>query len=91
MLRFGAIDVGSNAIRLLLSYVYEGKDEPVFKRETLVRIPIRLGEDVFAQGQIGHLKAHELLRSMCAFKQLLDVFEPAGWMACATSAVRDAA
>jgi exopolyphosphatase/guanosine-5'-triphosphate,3'-diphosphate pyrophosphatase len=90
MLRFGAIDVGSNAIRLVLSYVYEGKEEPVFQRETLLRIPIRLGEDVFAQGQIGHIKAHQLLESMCAFKQLLGVFRPAGWMACATSAMRDA-
>lgn len=90
MLRFGAIDVGSNAIRLVLSYVFEGHDEPVFKRETLLRIPIRLGEDVFSEGQISHLKAHKLLQSMCAFKQLLEVFQPASWMACATSAVRDA-
>lgn len=90
MLRFAAIDVGSNAIRLVLSYVYEGKEGPVFKRETLLRVPIRLGEDVFDHGGIGHLKAHQLLESMCAFKQLIGVFQPSDWMACATSAMRDA-
>lgn len=93
MLRFGAIDVGSNAIRLVLSYVYTGDDGPVFKRETLLRLPIRLGEDVFAHGSkgaIGHTKAHDLLAAMCAFQDLLRLFRPAGWMACATSALRDA-
>ncbi|MGV3523072.1 MAG: Ppx/GppA phosphatase family protein [Candidatus Sericytochromatia bacterium] len=93
LLRFGAIDVGSNGIRLVLGYVYDGEDGPVFKRETLLRLPIRLGEDVFApegDGAIGHTKAHDLLAALCTFQDLLRLFRPVSWMACATSALRDA-
>lgn len=90
IIKFAAIDIGSNAIRLILSNVFEGSEGPVFKRETLLRVPIRLGEDVFSTQTISHQKAHKLLQSMCAFRQLLDVFEPEKVMACATSAMRDA-
>lgn len=90
MLKFVAIDVGSNALRLVLSHVFEGKTGPSFKRETLLRVPIRLGEDVFTRGQISEHKSQQLLKSMLAFRHLIDVFEPDGYMACATSAMRDA-
>lgn len=89
-LRFAAIDIGSNAIRMLLTHVFEGENGPSFKRESLLRMPIRLGEDVFSRQAISHQKAHQLLLAMCAFKQLLQVFEPHDMMACATSAMRDA-
>ncbi len=91
MLKFVAIDVGSNALRLVLSHVFEGQKGPSFKRETLLRVPIRLGEDVFTLGEISAHKSGQLRKTMLAFRHLLDVFEPDGYMACATSAMRDAA
>lgn len=91
MLKFVAIDVGSNAMRLVLSHVFEGETGPSFKRETLLRVPIRLGEDVFTLGRISAHKSGQLRKAMLAFRHLLDVFEPDGYMACATSAMRDAA
>lgn len=91
MLKFVAIDVGSNALRLVLSHVFEGEKGPSFKRETLLRVPIRLGEDVFTLGRISEHKSQQLRKAMLAFRHLLDVFEPDGYMACATSAMRDAA
>jgi len=90
IVKFAAIDIGSNAIRLVFSNVFEGKEGPSFKRESLLRVPIRLGEDVFSKQEISFQKAHKLLQSMCAFRQLIDVFEPKLVMACATSAMRDA-
>ncbi|MFM2284544.1 MAG: hypothetical protein RLZZ543_40 [Bacteroidota bacterium] len=88
-MKLAAIDIGSNAIRLLLCQVIENTETPVFKKIELVRVPIRLGEDVFTQGKITHLKAERLIKSMKAFRQLIDVFECSGYMACATSAMRD--
>ena len=90
MLKFVAIDVGSNALRLVLTHVFEGQKGPSFKRETLLRVPLRLGEDVFTQGRISVRKSKQLLKTMLAFRHLLDVFEPDSYMACATSAMRDA-
>ncbi|PIQ25320.1 exopolyphosphatase [bacterium (Candidatus Blackallbacteria) CG17_big_fil_post_rev_8_21_14_2_50_48_46] len=90
MLKFVAIDVGSNAMRLVLTHVFEGETGPSFKRETLLRVPVRLGEDVFTLGHISEYKAHQLLKAMQAFRHLIDVFEPHAYMACATSAMRDA-
>lgn len=52
MLKFAAIDIGSNAVRLLLCNVFDEGGEPVFKKAELVRMPIRLGEDVFRYGKI---------------------------------------
>jgi exopolyphosphatase / guanosine-5'-triphosphate,3'-diphosphate pyrophosphatase len=91
MLKFVAIDVGSNALRLVLSHVFEGQNGPSFKRETLLRVPIRLGEDVFTRGEISEIKAQQLRKTMLAFRHLIDVFSPHAYMACATSAMRDAA
>ena len=51
-MKFAAIDIGSNAIRLLLCNVYNGKGTPVFKKAELIRVPIRLGEDSFLKGKI---------------------------------------
>ena len=55
-LRFAAIDIGSNAIRLLLSAVFKNETGPVFKKMTLVRMPIRLGRDAFLTGEISDQK-----------------------------------
>lgn len=88
-MKLAAIDIGSNAIRLLLCQVIENTESPIFKKIEMVRVPIRLGEDVFTQGKISQSKVERLVKSMKAFRQLIDVFECAGYMACATSAMRD--
>ena len=86
----GAIDIGSNAIRLLFSNVFEDQDRVVFKKLSLTRVPIRLGEDVFPTGRISDRKARALIKSMIAFKHLIEVHEPLDCKAYATSAMRNA-
>jgi exopolyphosphatase/guanosine-5'-triphosphate,3'-diphosphate pyrophosphatase len=88
-MKLAAIDIGSNAIRLLLCQVLENEPTPVFKKIELVRVPIRLGEDVFTQNYISKEKAERLVKAMKAFRHLIDVFECIGYKACATSAMRD--
>ena len=70
---FGAIDIGSNAIRLLIDYVEEYK-KPEFKKAAFVRVPIRLGEDVFSKGYITQEKKAALVQSMSAFAALFQIF-----------------
>jgi exopolyphosphatase/guanosine-5'-triphosphate,3'-diphosphate pyrophosphatase len=89
VLKFGAIDIGSNAVRLLITNVFEGPDGPVFKKASLVRVPIRLGEDVFVRGHVGQKKADKLVDTMRAFRLLLGVHDVVAFRACATSAMRN--
>ncbi|UCZ55860.1 exopolyphosphatase [Desulfurispirillum indicum] len=91
MMKLAAIDIGSNAVRLLISHVYEnGDSSPLIKKASLYRVPVRLGEDAFTRGHISEKKAQHLVKTMVAFRNLLDVIEPAACMACATSAMREA-
>lgn len=90
MLKFGAIDIGSNAVRLLITNVFESETGPVFKKSSLVRVPIRLGEDVFTNGFIGTAKGQKLIDTMRAFRLLLGVHDVVSFRACATSAMRNA-
>lgn len=90
MLKFGAIDIGSNAVRLLITTVVEGKEAPIFKKTSLVRVPIRLGEDVFTTGTISEEKQRKMVQTMGAFKLLLQVHNVISYRACATSAMRNA-
>src|SRR4051812_10644842 len=86
-----AIDIGSNAVRILFGEVIEAKGkQPFFKKRELLRLPIRLGEDSFLQGKISKRQEERLLASMRAFAELKKVFEVKGYRACATSAMRDA-
>lgn len=87
-LRFAAIDIGSNAIRLLLSAVFKNETGPVFKKMTLVRMPIRLGRDAFLTGEISGQKTLELVTAMKGFQHLINAYAPLAIMACATSAMR---
>jgi len=89
-LKFAAIDVGSNAVRLLLSRVIENGGEPFFKKESLVRIPIRLGEDAFSQSRISREKEANLIKTMSGFRYLMEAYEAMDYIACATSAMREA-
>jgi len=89
-LKFAAIDIGSNAVRLLFCNVYENKGEAIFKKAELIRVPIRLGEDSFFKKRISKEKEEKLIETMKAFKHLINVQEAVDYMACATSAMRDA-
>ena len=92
-MRLAAIDIGSNAARLLIVDVTEGRDGvEEFNKLNLVRVPLRLGFDVFESSAIGKQRTEMLLQSMKAFQHLLNVYgiEPKYLKACATSAMRDA-
>jgi exopolyphosphatase / guanosine-5'-triphosphate,3'-diphosphate pyrophosphatase len=90
-LKFAAIDIGSNAVRLLLSHVHKSNGITSFKKAELVRVPLRLGEDSFLNGKISPEKVEKLITSMKAFKHLIAVYDAIDYRACATSAMRDAA
>lgn len=90
VLRYAAIDIGSNAVRLLLCNVVEEHGAVHFKKGELVRIPLRLGEDVFQHGRIGAKKVDLFIKTMTAFKLLIDVFNPIAFRACATASMREA-
>ncbi|MBT3741198.1 MAG: exopolyphosphatase, partial [Polaribacter sp.] len=89
--KYGAIDIGSNAIRLLVSNVIveKGKD-PQFKKSSLVRVPIRLGADAFVSGNISAANTERMIDAMEAFKLLMKVHNVEKYKACATSAMREA-
>ncbi len=89
--KYAAIDIGSNAVRLLISSIVEQKDQPVkFKKTSLVRVPIRLGADVFLNGVISEENKVRMLDTMTAFKLLMKSHKIVKYKACATSAMREA-
>lgn len=89
--KYAAIDIGSNAIRLLVSDIIEQNNKPVkFKKTSLVRVPIRLGADVFIDGKISQASTKRMLDSMAAFKLLMQAHGVKVYKACATSAMREA-
>lgn len=91
LLKFAAIDIGSNAVRLLFCNVYnQPNGETVFKKSSLIRVPIRLGEDAFTNQVISPQKEEQLVKTMKAFKYLIEVAEVISYRACATSAMREA-
>jgi exopolyphosphatase/guanosine-5'-triphosphate,3'-diphosphate pyrophosphatase len=90
-LKLAAIDIGSNAARLLITEVtIDAKDNAVFNKLNLFRVPLRLGFDVFETGMISKQKTGMLLQTMKAFKHLMNAYEIKHVRACATSAMRDA-
>jgi exopolyphosphatase/guanosine-5'-triphosphate,3'-diphosphate pyrophosphatase len=90
--RLAAIDIGSNASRLLISEVIEGKDgKPQFNKINLIRVPLRLGFDVFENGEISKPKRGMILQTMKAYSHLLKAYDIQHVKACATSAMRGAA
>ncbi len=90
-MKLAAIDIGSNAARLLISEVTKQQgQEPVFNKINLVRVPLRLGFDVFETGEISKAKVKMLMQTLKAYKHLLEAYEIKHVYACATSAMRDA-
>jgi len=88
--KYGAIDIGSNAIRLLVSNVIVRENaEPQFKKSSLVRVPIRLGSDAFVSGIISDENVTRMIDAMQAFKLLMKVHHVEKYKACATSAMRE--
>jgi len=89
--KHAAIDIGSNAVRLLIASIIEQKGQPVkFKKTSLVRVPIRLGSDVFLNGEISEENKNRMLDTMTAFKLLMKSHKVVTYKACATSAMREA-
>ncbi len=90
-MKLAAIDIGSNAARLLIDEVIFGPmNKPDFVKLTLVRVPLRLGFDVFEKGEISQAKAQNLIKTIQSYKLLIDVYEVNHWITAATSAMRDA-
>lgn len=90
ILKFAAIDIGSNAVRLLLARIIIDNNQPFCRKESLIRIPLRLGEDAFTQGRISDVKIDQLIQTLIGFKHLVAVYDPIDVMGCATSAMREA-
>ncbi|HEX2629430.1 MAG TPA: exopolyphosphatase [Chitinophagaceae bacterium] len=90
-MRLGAIDIGSNAARLLITDVIPGpQNEPEFVKTALVRVPLRLGFDVFDKGEITPARVEKIMKTIKSYKLLLEVYDVKHLKACATSAMRDA-
>ncbi|WNM18411.1 Ppx/GppA phosphatase family protein [Flavobacterium capsici] len=89
--KYAAIDIGSNAMRMLISNIVEqpGK-ETQFNKSALIRVPIRLGQDAFTVGEISEDNIDRMVDAMKAFKLLMKVYKIEKYKACATSAMREA-
>ena len=89
--KYAAIDIGSNAMRLLITNIIEQKGkETQFNKSALIRVPIRLGQDAFTTGQISEENGNRMVDAMNAFRLLMNVYKVQKYKACATSAMREA-
>src|SRR5579862_2523941 len=89
-MRLAAIDIGSNAARLLISDVTINDNKPEFNKVNLVRVPLRLGFEVFEKKEISAEKTEMIINTIKAYKYLLDAYGVKYLKAAATSAMRDA-
>ena len=89
-INFAAIDIGSNAVRLLIKQLNEENGQPVFSKMLLLRVPLRLGFDVFAGEKISGQKEKNMIRLMKSYSNLMKIYKVKHYRACATSAMRDA-
>lgn len=88
-MKLAAIDIGSNALRLIIVRILPEHKTGDFKKVEFVRIPLRLGDDVFKEGKIGEEKKQMFLMAMQAFKLIMDIHKVDHYLACATSAMRE--
>ena len=89
--KYAAIDIGSNAMRLLITNIVEQEHkETQFNKSALIRVPIRLGQDAFTVGEISEENIDRMVDAMKAFKLLMKVYKIEKYKACATSAMREA-
>ena len=90
-MKLAAIDIGSNAARLLITEVIDtNKEHVIFNKLNLIRVPLRLGFDVFETKMISPEKTKMLVQTLKAFRHLINAYEVEAIKACATSAMRDA-
>lgn len=87
---FSAVDIGSNAGRLLISHVFEKNNQMFASKIALVRVPLRLGMDVFEKGYISDEKIEMLIKTFKAYELIRDIYKPVDFTACATAALREA-
>ena len=88
--RFAAIDVGSNAMRLFFCRVLENGEGPTFIKESMIRMPLRLGHDAFTENKISDETCDKFVNTMYGFNSLIQAYEPISFKACATEAMRQA-
>ena len=88
--RFAAIDVGSNAMRLFFCRVLENGDGPTFIKESMIRMPLRLGHDAFTENIISDETCDKFVNTMHGFSSLIQAYDPISFKACATEAMRQA-
>ena len=88
--KLAAIDIGSNAIRILIAnVVQEVGEHPVYMKSEMIRVPIRLGQDSFTVGEISKKNMKRVVKAMKAFRLIMKVNGVKHYMACATSALRE--
>lgn len=89
--KYAAIDIGSNAMRILIANVIEEVNKPTqFNKSHLIRVPIRLGQEAFTVGEISEESSERMIKALKAFKLLMEVYKVEKYAACATSAMREA-
>lgn len=87
---YASIDIGSNAVRLLFANAYDKDGYINVEKATIIRIPVRLGMDVFRKNMISEKREKALIKTLQAFRLLIDVYKPVAYKACATAAMREA-
>ena len=87
---YASIDIGSNAVRLLFANAYDKDGYINVEKATIIRIPVRLGMDVFREKMISEKREMALIKTLQAFRLLIDVYKPVAYKACATAAMREA-
>ncbi len=87
---YAAIDIGSNAVRMLVANVVVKNNKPWVDKQTMVRAPIRLGEDVYSHDVISKEKKEKLIKAIKAYKDIIELHNPVETSIFATAAMRDA-
>ena len=89
MKKIAAIDIGSNAVRILICYVIQSENQDIFQKNSYLRLPLRLGEDSFRDGIISDKKIKTLSEALISFKYIMRVHNVDEYQIYATSALRE--